>query len=212
MVIEKGPQSIAQKPSTIYAVGDSLTWGYPYGPEASWTTSVEGAFYIPVANLGLNGATTEDMRRILISHLPDLEPRSWVIITGGANDAYGMISPRKVIQNYRDMIERIEVARCVPIIGLTTAISEEPARTRVIEYRALLLDFLKGRKEEGAGSLRTIDFFKPLLAADGCSLAPQYAADDCHPNRHGYEKMGEVAVHMIGTYLEEIRITDHNRS
>ncbi|ABZ84198.1 lipolytic enzyme, g-d-s-l [Heliomicrobium modesticaldum Ice1] len=186
----------------IFAVGDSLTWGYPYGPDDSWTAMVERELAYPVINLGLNGATTDDMRRELINILPDVEPRSVVIITGGANDAYNLVSPAKSLRHYQDMVERILIARCLPVIGLTGPINDEPFQTRLLEFRALMRDHLGemlapvtrqwGAQLSGHGPV--IDFFSALVAADGRSLLPDLASGDCHPNRAGYAKMGETAV------------------
>ncbi|MTV50822.1 hypothetical protein GJ688_17970 [Heliobacillus mobilis] len=183
--------------ATIYAVGDSLTWGYPYGPEYSWTTMVEAALKQPVINLGVNGATTDDMRREIINILPDVEPRSIVIVTGGANDAFEGVSQERFLRNYRDMVERIQIARCQPVIGLTLPINEEPFGERVILFRECLLDELK--TESAWKDVLVVDFFRALAAPNGVSMDPLLAEGECHPNKAGYRKMGEAAIDFFAS-------------
>ncbi|MCW2276817.1 GDSL-type esterase/lipase family protein [Heliophilum fasciatum] len=176
----------------IFALGDSLTWGYPEGPDYSWTTILEEALQCPVINLGTNGATTEDMRREMIHILPDVEPRSIVVITGGANDAFQLVPAEKVIRNYRDMLERVRIARCQAVIGLTIPINEEPFGARLLGYRQAMLTAL--REDPEFIGIPVIDFFAALAVDDGWTMKPEYAVDSCHPSREGYRKMGEAAV------------------
>ncbi|MBM7865990.1 hypothetical protein GTO89_06445 [Heliobacterium gestii] len=191
----------------MFAVGDSLTWGFPYGPDDSWTAMVARTLACPVVNLGVNGATTDDMRRELINILPDVEPRSIVIITGGANDAYTLLSPAKSLRHYQDMVERILIARCLPVIGLTGPMSDEPFQTRLLEFRALMQDHLEvmlapAMRQWGGQAPPVIDFFPSLVAADGRSLHPDLASGDCHPNRQGYARMGEAAVAALRPFVK----------
>jgi lysophospholipase L1-like esterase len=47
----------------IVCLGDSLTYGYPYGPEVSWVYYVNSRSPLELINAGINGNTMEDLER-----------------------------------------------------------------------------------------------------------------------------------------------------
>lgn len=176
----------------IYAVGDSLTWGYPYGPDYSWVLIVEKELGIPTVNLGINGDTTKGMSLRLAKILTRVNKDSILVITGGANDAFQFESPRIFMENYINMIDLVKKFGCIPVIGLTSSINEGPFQSRLEDYRRLLLGYTQ---ECG---LTVIDFYEALGGPDGKSMHYDYGTDSCHPNREGYRKMGDAAVCVLG--------------
>lgn len=180
---------------TIIGLGDSLTWGYPFGPEWSWLASVEKQLAVQVINWGLNGDTTAGMLWRLESSLSKVEKGFIVVVTGGANDAYGLETPRNLLNNYNRLIDKILSRGGYPIVGITCPINEEPFQTRIVEYIALLLNMAQ------ESDLPIIDFYQALLHSDGRSIRPEYDLDGCHPSKAGYQKMGEAAVESIRKVL-----------
>ena len=57
----------------IVCIGDSITYGFPYGEEASWTRLLAEATGHLIINKGINGNTTGDM---LNRFSRDVWPRS----------------------------------------------------------------------------------------------------------------------------------------
>lgn len=62
----------------ILALGDSLTYGYGIAKEDTYASVLEAelrkAYRVEVLNLGVSGAQSEDILRILQTHLPRLQP------------------------------------------------------------------------------------------------------------------------------------------
>ncbi len=79
--------------NSIVCLGDSITYGFPFGPEESWVALSAQALGLNMVNKGANGDTTRGMRRRFKRDVVSLNP-AYVIIMGGANDAF-MDIPRK---------------------------------------------------------------------------------------------------------------------
>ncbi|MDR1160507.1 MAG: GDSL-type esterase/lipase family protein, partial [Syntrophomonadaceae bacterium] len=67
----------------IVCIGDSITWGFPFGPEYSWVYQLEKSLEAEVINEGINGNTTSQMWRRFEHDVIKQRP-SHVIIMGGA--------------------------------------------------------------------------------------------------------------------------------
>ena len=74
-------------PVKIVCLGDSLTYGFPYGPQASWVTYLSNAYGPGLCNAGVNGNTMEDMAARFDRDVLAKKP-AMVVILGGTNDAY----------------------------------------------------------------------------------------------------------------------------
>ncbi|KUK82705.1 MAG: putative phosphatase, partial [Pelotomaculum thermopropionicum] len=82
----------------IVCLGDSITYGFPYGPEASWVRICSEKLGLKLVNRGINGNTTRQMLRRFIPDVVNLKP-AFVIIMGGSNDAWVGAGLEKVEQN-----------------------------------------------------------------------------------------------------------------
>ena len=45
----------------VVCLGDSITYGFPYGPEISWVTMLQENLVGQFINRGISGNTTSDM-------------------------------------------------------------------------------------------------------------------------------------------------------
>ncbi|PKL13952.1 MAG: hypothetical protein CVV50_02945, partial [Spirochaetae bacterium HGW-Spirochaetae-6] len=76
----------------IVALGDSLTWGFPYGPDASWVHLLSRAYPdITWINQGINGDTFAGLlwriQRDVLLEKPDI-----CLVEAGVNDAFTLFS------------------------------------------------------------------------------------------------------------------------
>lgn len=71
----------------IVCLGDSLTYGFPYGPGVSWVAYVSRICGLSLSNAGVNGNTMEDMAARFDRDVLAKKPAT-VVILGGSNDAF----------------------------------------------------------------------------------------------------------------------------
>lgn len=179
---------ITMKHRTYYALGDSITYGFPYGPNFSWVALVSKRLGLNIANGGINGDTTAGMLRRLSRALAD-KP-DFLILLGGANDAYWGIPAAEATGNVREIIDACLAAGTKVILGMPTPVSEKSVEERLAEYRARYL-LLAERYD-----LPVIPFEKAFLDETG-RFREELTTDGCHPNIEGYEAMAEVVEKLL---------------
>lgn len=168
---------------TIVCLGDSLTWGYPYGPEVSWVKLLPELYGLEAVNRGINGDTTSEMLNRFDRHVAQKKPQ-YVIITGGANDVYLQESVDAIIYNYQQMIQLAQAAKIRIIIGLTPPVDEPGMEARLKKVRARLMELAQTQQ------LQVIDFTPPFYHPDG-SVNGDLFLDGAHPTRQGYQLLGQ---------------------
>ncbi|MGI9953251.1 SGNH/GDSL hydrolase family protein [Moorellaceae bacterium AZ2] len=181
----------------IVGLGDSLTYGYPYGPEASWLHLVGRRTGLVVVNRGVNGETTGEMLARFREDVVQLEPRV-VIIMGGTNDAWAGVAAFQVKENVRIMVEKAREAGISPVIALPPPLCRADSGIP-LSFLTEMASALKSYREcyqnlaarEGLGLL---DFYTPLLDRETGWGRREYFVDDAHPNRRGYQVMAEAAL------------------
>ena len=173
-----------KKDILLVAIGDSITYGYPYMPTQSWVNIVKERFNIKVFNKGINGNTTDQMLLRFPYDCLNLNP-THVTIMGGANDAFMGIGVERVIDNISKMIELAEEKGIIPIIGLPTPVVTTYEEDLLSSYR----DKIKKLAEDKG--LAIIDFYTPFI--DDGKVREEFFDDEAHPNIEGYEIMGEAA-------------------
>ncbi|HHW06401.1 MAG TPA: GDSL family lipase [Clostridia bacterium] len=182
-------------------LGDSITYGYPYGPDASWVHLTQTAFMGELVNKGHNGDTTADMLARFEADVIALAPTD-VVVLGGTNDAWYKTPLAVVQENIMRMFHlarrhhiRFHLGLPIPINKSALDDPDLPGTLASVpyldNYRSWMQSFAMEQK------INIIDFYTPLLEGDGAGN-PAYYADSCHPNRRGYEIM---ATTMIG-YLQ----------
>jgi len=163
--------------------GDSLTYGYPYGPEASWVNRIPELYGYKAINRGINGNTTAEMyarfTQHVIAHKPD-----YVIITGGANDVFWRESIDSIIHNYLLMIEAAMAVEITPILGLTPPVDEPEMENRLHRLRDRIKEIAYAK------ALQVIDFCPPFYDNEG-RIRGELFLDGAHPTREGYRLMGD---------------------
>jgi len=175
--------------ATIICLGDSLTWGYPYGPEVSWVNLLPGLYDLEAVNRGINGNTTGEMLERFDRQVVQKKPQ-YVIITGGANDVFWRESVDAIIDNYQQMVERAQLAKIKVVVGLTPPVDDPEMEARLKMVRARLLELAQNKQ------LPVIDFTPPFYEPDG-SVNGDLFLDGAHPTKHGYQLMGQCLPNRI---------------
>lgn len=175
----------------IYALGDSITYGFPYGPRHSWVQMVSQRTGLPIINGGVNGDTTTFMLHRLNSALHTAPTH--LIYLGGTNDAYWGQPLRTVAENTMEVFRRCTESHVTMILGLPIPVDELQVEALLADYRAFYADLAE---REG---LAVIPFHKAFL--DKGRFRTELTTDGCHPNFDGYEAMAEVAEKLLPKFL-----------
>ncbi|MDH5525951.1 MAG: GDSL-type esterase/lipase family protein [Nitrospirota bacterium] len=176
----------------IVAVGDSITWGWPEGPERSWVARVAVMLGVEIGNFGINGDTLVSMR----ARLPALlvhKPRA-VIVTGGTNDvAMGRRVP-DMCADLGAMVEVIAASGAFPVIGMPPPFRVPELERELVAFRQFIQSLA------GTRHLRVIPFQR-ALSVDGAPNGNLFI-DECHPNAEGFAAMALLVVE--GGFLNEV--------
>lgn len=171
----------------IVAIGDSITWGFPYGEKVSWVAELKKNYpAINWINMGINGDTYEGilfrLEQDVVSQQAD-----GCIVTAGLNDVfigYGLNEIKDIVQR---ITSRLKNSGIRIILGIPVDVKSEPAfNNRAKEVQDWLLSYATENQ------LAIIDFR---------GLALDDYADEVHPNDRGYAKMGRMAVEAIKEIL-----------
>jgi acyl-CoA thioesterase-1 len=179
--------------TTIVAVGDSLTYGYPYPPEYSWVRIVGEHLGVRMINKGVCGETTGDMRRRFAVDVAALGP-DYVIISGGSNDAFLGLAAAEVADNVAAMAAAARTDGIKPIIGLPPPVDYQEENL-LAEYRRLFRIFAT------ENALPVLDFHAGLVDAASGGLRRGLHTDGVHPNEDGYALMAAAAVAVLEKIL-----------
>lgn len=177
----------------IYALGDSITYGFPYGPHRSWVKMVAQTTGYTIINGGINGDTTAFMLHRLRDALA--QNPSHLILLGGTNDAYWGQHLSEVSQNISEIFSRCRKEGVKPILGLPIPVDEPQVEALLADYRAFMQDLAK------RDHIPIIPFQQAFLD-EYRRFKVELTTDGCHPNIDGYEVMAEFAQKLIPHVLE----------
>lgn len=188
--------------SKVVCLGDSITYGYPYGPQASWVSVVGEVLKRPFVNAGVVGDTTGQMLARFREDVVAEEP-AYVIILGGTNDAWQGFPLEETQAHMRAMVEMAFREGICPILGLPAPLcrayfsgfyaeEDTDAAERDLD---LLRDWIRGYAEERG--LPCLDFFSPLRAAESGDGRRELFSDGGHPNREGYRVLAEAVLPVL---------------
>ncbi|MEA4891892.1 MAG: GDSL-type esterase/lipase family protein [Peptococcaceae bacterium] len=175
----------------ICALGDSLTWGYPFGPEYSWARSLGP---VRVKNFGRNGDTLGDM---LLRTEQALAPKPlYLLVMGGANDLYCRRSRPQMETDLLAIAGQAEAEGARPVLGLCPPVLDE-SEGGLARWR--------DRQKELAAikDWPVIDFFSCLSDAKG-EPRRELFWDECHLTKEGYGEMRRCFVKSIGKLVPSL--------
>jgi len=169
----------------VVALGDSITWGYPYGRHASWVRRVADALGLSIENLGVSGDTLAQVRARVPLALA-FAPRC-CIVSGGTNDATLGRPPEDMARDMGAMVEALRAAGVFPIIGMPPPYGDPVCEKTLAAYRHFVNAYA------GTRGVRVIHFERALADAGGHAV-PRLFADLTHPSLEGYEAMARHVV------------------
>lgn len=166
----------------IVCLGDSITYGWPWGPEVSWTTMLEKVIDAEVINQGIPGNTTSQMlerfdRAVLKNHPTHL------LIMGGINDIVWQESFDRIVWNLRSMAEMAAENDIKVILGMPTAVDDEYIEKLIQRIR----DWIKTYANQQ--DIPIINFHQAFYDPQGNIITQLLSADGAHPTKEGYQAM-----------------------
>ncbi len=173
----------------LVAIGDSLTYGFPYLPDYSWVRLAADELGLRIVNKGINGDTTGGMRERFAADVLAHKP-SHVLIMGGANDAFECIAVQEVTENIAHMVSTAVQHAIIPVIGLTPPCNF-PEEARLARYRQSLAWYAE------TNGIAVLDFYFAMLHPDGQGINTGLHVDGIHPNEAGYRVMADAAIDFL---------------
>ncbi len=179
----------------LAVLGDSLTYGFPFGPGVSWLSVLGEKLSIDTINCGVCGETSSDMLVRAISVLR-LENLTHLIIFGGANDIILDNRPVEFIVKDILAIQKASLScgaktGCIlPLVPMAKMYSE---------------DFLALREALAVRSIekvKLIDMQPALLPEDN---GVNYFQDEVHLSVSGNRVLGGYAARELADWLQEGR-------
>lgn len=154
-------------------------------------------------NRGISGQTTSQMLVRFRQDVIDLNPFA-VVILAGTNDIAGNTGPATLPEIAGNIFSMAELARAHGIEVLICSVLPaadypwrpglEPAG-KIARLNEMLKDYaLKNH-------FIWVDFYSVMNDGSG-GLKPEYTYDGVHPNRRGYEVMGEIAEQSLQILLK----------
>jgi lysophospholipase L1-like esterase len=175
----------------IVALGDSLTYGFPYGPAGSWVAEAETLLGRPIVNRGVNGEASFDMLARLEEDVLSFKP-ACVVILAGSNDALrGGVRWAETETSLVAMAEAVQSRGAQVVFGLPPAVDDPGAEERLKRQRAWL------RLEAPRRGWVLIDFAAPLADPETGKIRSELTVDGVHPTKEGYRRMGRAAAEVL---------------
>ncbi len=177
----------------IIALGDSLTYGYPFGKPLSWVELSSQSLKTPILNQGINGDTLAHMLKRLNIDVLDFHPE-FCILLGGTNDVYQAIDLKGMQSQILKFKERLCAEHIVPILALPPPVGDEAQEKQLVKFRTWLKRYAKENK------LALIDFYSPFLDKNKNRLSG-FFEDEAHPTYKGYQIMAQTALKTLQALL-----------
>ncbi|HBX24259.1 MAG TPA: hypothetical protein DEF34_11610 [Desulfotomaculum sp.] len=187
----------------LVCLGDSITYGFPHGPQSSWVKELVGKIAVMPLNRGMNGNTTSDMLHRLPEELRN-PGVSHVHILGGTNDAWMESNPEYSKRCIEQMVQMCFKKNITPILGITTPVCTiadggssffpfglDKIINWLNRHRVWLQEYA------AAQSIPLIDYFTPLCQTGTQIGDPLYFIDEAHLSRAGNNRMAQVAIKAL---------------
>ncbi|MDH7480067.1 MAG: SGNH/GDSL hydrolase family protein [Syntrophomonadaceae bacterium] len=168
----------------VVCLGDSITWGFPYGPEYSWVHLVSKRYGLEMINRGINGDTTEGMLLRFKLQVASQNP-SHVVILGGANDIIIRESLDRIQYNLEKMVEESQIHGITPVMGLPIPLGWAEPERRMSRLRRWIREYVEKR------GISLIDFASAFFLPETGEIRYDLLLDGGHPTTQGYAAMAE---------------------
>lgn len=181
----------------IIALGDSITYGYPFGNKYSWVDLLSKKLGVHIENSGINGNTLLNMFNRLVYDVLDGKPH-YVILMGGANDVYQGYKLANLEQNFLKITQALEEHKINPIVALPPPVEEKNIESILDAFRNFI------RKKAKKSKWPLIDFYTAFLDPKKKTKRPQVGLleDGIHPSAEGYRLMAETASPILAKILK----------
>lgn len=173
----------------VVAIGDSITFGYPYTNSDSWVRLTSDKLNLEIINQGVCGDLTRDMLDRFALDVLCLDP-THVIIMGGTNDAYCHLTVDEISRNIDQMVRKCFLRNIIPIIALPLPCADEQEERILASYR----DWMRCYSVRKKAAL--LDFYSPMLKNNG-KIEDHVLIDGVHPSLKGYQLMMKCAVSQL---------------
>jgi len=177
----------------LVCLGDSITWGFPYGNSYSWVAISAEVLGIPMINRGINGDTARDLlyrfERDVLAENP-----SHVFIMVGTNDAAINISLNSFQDKVLQMHAKSVAHGITPLLGLPIPSADRWLEYRLEKFRLWLTEFASANK------IAFLDF-SPGMLLDNRVINHNCYTDDVHPSKKGYRAMAGIFVEFYRNCL-----------
>lgn len=178
----------------IACLGDSITFGFPWGPSQSWVKLAGAIAGKETINLGVNGDSTLGMRERFFEEVVPLKPAYVHLL--GANDAWLGLNTDVLLQNI-DVIcsSALEEGICpilappLPINAAGTPFFDTSSNLEHLlrEYSKCIVNY--ARKH----NIPLINYASVMGQGESEWPDPTLYYDQVHPNKNGYEAMAGKA-------------------
>ncbi len=166
----------------VVCLGDSITYGWPWGPDVSWTAMLAEQLDGEVINRGIPGNTTTQMLDRFEKAVLKLHP-SHVIIMGGLNDVALQDSFDRITWNLRCMAEIARENDIKVVFGQPTVFDEPDLERLVLRIRKWINNYAQEHR------IPVIHFDQAFYDENNNILTDLLAADGAHPTKAGYQAM-----------------------
>lgn len=149
---------------------------------------------------GISGQTTYQFLLRFREDVINLHPRV-LVLNGGTNDIAENTGAYDEDITFGNICSMVELARHNKIRVVLTSLlpaGSFPWRKEITDSMEKIRHLnarLKAYAEENR--LTYVDYFTPLLSADGTALNPDYSGDGVHPNVAGYEVMEALVLRAL---------------
>jgi len=164
----------------VVALGDSITYGWPFTPEVSWVEAINGFDGWQAINAGIPGDTLMDMADRLERDVLRYKPQA-VTVMGGTNDFYHGFSQSQMQDSFTNIMRFLKEEDIEPWIGLPLPVTDSTERS-LQKWRQWLKDYADGE------SLFVVDFYQDFINEQG-KIKEKLLLDGCHPSMEGYRVM-----------------------
>jgi acyl-CoA thioesterase-1 len=184
---------VIMKITKITCLGDSLTWGFPFGPEYSWVHLSSKVLGLTMINRGVNGDTVEDLLSRFDRDVLKEKP-SHLFIMAGTNDAAINLTLKQYQDKMLIMLAKTIITDIIPIIGLPIPSYDRWLERMMEKYRVWLREFAVLNKMD------IIDFSPAMLTLRG-EVNPDCYLDEVHPSKQGYVGMSKIFIEFCQKHI-----------